>query len=186
MKLFEDYPVLYDGHITIKQMTIDDAADLSEMTRKKNVYRYLPEFLYELKYDDIYTVLDRMHEECFLTKQNLLLGIYPDSAGGRFAGIAEVYNYQEDLGKVSIGSRLKEKYWGQGIASRTVSLLKKYLADAGIKIITAHAMQENKTSEAVLKKNGFLLAEKGLAEDWGPGKQVVADKYVFKFNEQSF
>ena len=35
MKLFEDYPVLYDGHITIKQMTIDDAADLSEMTREK-------------------------------------------------------------------------------------------------------------------------------------------------------
>lgn len=183
MKLFREYPVLSDGHIVIKKITKDDAVALSEMTGEVNVYKYLPAFLYELKYDDIYKVIECMHGECFLTKQNLLLGIHPENAKGCFAGIAEVYNYQEEQCKVSIGYRLKEEFWGQGIATRSVGLLKSYLKDAGIKIITAHVMSENKASSSVLLKNGFSLADDGLEEDWGPGKQVVADKYAISLEE---
>ena len=123
MKLFEEYPTLESDRLIIRKMTMDDADALGELSHNPKVYRYLPTFLYEQKYDDPREVLEKMDAECFETKKAIMMGIYPKDGPGLLAGIAEVYALEERKPKVSIGVRLNEPYWGKGYATETVGLL---------------------------------------------------------------
>ena len=76
MKLFEEYPDLTGERIRIRHMAAEDAPALQRLAENRNVYRYLPTFLYEQKYEDKAEVIARMDEECFRTKDAILLGIY--------------------------------------------------------------------------------------------------------------
>ena len=103
------------------------------------------------------------------------------SANEQFCGIAEIYNYEPDVPKVSIGYRLAEEFWGQGIATRVVGLLTDYLMnDAGIKVITAHVMVENVASGKALLKNRYRKRILNAKENWGFTEPVLVDKYVYK------
>lgn len=54
-----------------------------------------------------------------------------------------------------------------------------YLLDkAGIEIITASTMIENKASARVLVKNGFTLVNSNVGEDWGYEAPTAADKWI--------
>ncbi len=178
--LFEEYPVLEDDEIMLRKMSAADAGDLARMCAQKEVYRCLPTFLYEQKYEDKYEVLARMDEECFDTKQNLLLGVYLKEHQ-EFAGIAEIYAYEPQRRKCSIGIRLMSQYWGRKLATRAERLMISYLLDeANIRIITAHIMKENKASAAVVLKCGFVRKYPDIWEDWGFADPVLIDKYVIK------
>ena len=83
---------------------------------------YEPAFLFERKYSDVNTVIERLYDECIA--DSLLLGIY---FGGEFCGIFELYSFNDSIHKISVGYRLREKYWGQGIASETLKLMIDYL-----------------------------------------------------------
>lgn len=50
-------------------------------------------------------------------------------------------------------------------------------SNAGIEIITASTMTENKASARVLEKNGFIRAATSVPEDWGYEQPTVADKW---------
>lgn len=178
--LFQEYPVLEDEMIVLRKMTEEDAGALAEMCAQKEVYRYVPAFLYELKYEDKHTVLAKMDEECFDTKESLLLGVYLKETGA-FAGIAEFYAYEPERRKCSIGLRLKQEYWGRGIAVRAETLMIRYLLEqAGIRTITGHIMQENKASAAAAQKSGLEKKYCGIPEDWGFEEPVLIDKYIRK------
>lgn len=185
MKLFEEYPDLTGERIRIRHMAAEDAPALQRLAENRNVYRYLPTFLYEQKYEDKAEVIARMDEECFRTKDAILLGIYlkPDEGAGQapMIGIAEIYNYEEKKGKASIGCRLDEPYWGKGLAAETVGLLKDYLMSCeDIRTITAHVMRDNIASAKSVEKNGFLNKYPGLWGDWGLDDLCFTDKFVFK------
>ncbi len=181
--LFDRYPVLEDDMVTLRKMTMDDAEALAEMCGQEEVYRYVPTFLYEQKYEDKKTVLARMDEEMFAARESLFLGIYLKESG-RFAGIAEFYAYEPDRRKCSIGIRLRKEYWGMGIATRCEKLMVEYLLqEAHMRIITAHVMQENKASGAALEKNGFVKKYCGIREDWGFAEPVIIDKYIIKIRD---
>lgn len=184
MELFDQYPVLHNDRIILRKMTEDDACALEELTADENVYRTLPTFLYELKYTDKREVITKMDEECFDTCESVLLGVYLKAGGGqseRLVGIAEIYNYEKNKAKASIGYRIAEKYWGRGIASDVTGLLKQYLiGDLGFRTITAHVLSTNAASARVLGKNGFINKYPGLLEDWGFDELMVTDKYAYK------
>jgi len=76
MKLFDEYPYIETDTVVLKKMSAADADALSDMVKNEQLYRYLPTFLYEQKYEDIREMLAKMDEECFLPKESLLLGIY--------------------------------------------------------------------------------------------------------------
>ena len=182
MKLFDEYPILADDLVCLRRMTPDDAPALEAMVKNEDVYTYLPTFLYEQKYDDVNTVLARMHDECFLTHESLLLGVYLNDDPDTLVGISEIYNYEEARRKASVGTRLAEHVWGRSIATHTTKLMKDYLLNRiGIRIITAHVMVDNSASAAVLLKNGFFVQDVDyhVLEDWGFPEPVVVDKYVF-------
>lgn len=189
MRLFDEYPYIERDTVVLKKMGAADADALSDMVKNKQLYRYLPTFLYEQKYEDIREMLAKMDEECFLPKESLLLGIYvkrPAALSGentdwQFAGIAEFYNYEEKKGKASIGCRLLPAFWGQGLATAVIGMMKDYLfTQTDVRTITGHIMQVNRASAGAAMKNGFLCKYPDLLEDWGFPQPVRIDKYVFK------
>ena len=181
MKLFTEYPCLEGDKVLLRKIRETDAEALRIMTEDAAVYRYLPTFLFEQKYDDTRKVIERMDEECFLTRESILLAVCMRNEPDHLIGIAEIYNYEENKAKASIGCRLSSEVWGRGIATEVIGLLKDYLlGDTDVKTITAHIMVENKASAAAVKKNGFLNKYPDLYGDWGFPELCHTDKYVYK------
>ena len=101
--------------------------------------------------------------------------------GFSFCGLAEIYGYRENTHKASIGCRFLERCRGQGIATEVVGALVGYLTrEAGIEIITASTMVENKAISHVVGKNHFLLAVSGVKEDWGYAQPTSANKWFWR------
>ncbi len=181
MRLFDEIPRLADDRILLRELTAEDAPALSEIAGDPEIYRYLPTFLYEQKYPDAKTVIARMREECFEPKESIFLGVCLRTDPSRVVGLAEIYNYEPEKEKASIGYRLNRAYWGQGIASAAVALLRDYLTGrTDVRKITAHVMVENEASAKVLERNGFELKWTGLREDWGKGVPVTINKFRYK------
>ena len=173
-KLFSQIPCLKGERVTLRSLTASDADALREFTENTEVYKYLPTFLYENKYDDKSYVIEHLYDECI--EESLILGVFLDE---EFCGLAEIYGWRAPLLKVSVGYRLLRKYWGQGIATETLGVLVKYLLEeTDIRIITASPMVENQASATVLKKNGFKRVMHGVWENWGFSKPTVADKWL--------
>ena len=137
--------------------------------------------LYEQRYADAALAIERMCEECFDTKESILLAICLRDNPDELVGIAEIYALEERKPKVSIGCRLRREWWHEGIATEVCALLKGYLIDrTTTRAITAHVMAGNVFSGRALEKNGFVNLYPGVVEDWGRGEPVLVDKYVFK------
>ena len=175
-QFFRAVPTLESERLILRRLTQADADALESLAHSDAVYRYLPTFLYEQKYPDIHRVMDGLYDECL--RESLILGIFLREDES-FCGLAEMYGLRNGIRKISIGYRLAEPYWGRGIASETVSLMTGYLfREAGIKIITASTMIENKASARVLTKNGFTLVYHNAAEDWGYEAPTATDKWI--------
>ena len=173
-KLFSEVPCLQSRRLLLRRLTDEDAEDLYELAHSDRIYKYLPTFLYERKYEDIHEVIRGLYDECF--REAIILGIFE---GDVFCGLAEMYGYRDTIHKISVGYRLLEKCWGRGIATEALGLLILYLYDeTDIEIITASTMIENQASAAVLRKNGFDLVSSGVGEDWGYAEPTLADKWI--------
>ena len=133
-----------------------------------------------------------MYEGLFRNRESLILGIFlregrgeseavtdiHSEERGTFCGLAEYYGFKDELHKTCLGYRLSESFWGRGIASGTVKLMIDYLYfRTDTEIITASTMVENKASERVLTKNGFIMTSKAVEEDWGYEKPTITDKW---------
>ncbi len=173
-KLFSEIPYLTGERVILKQITMEDTDPLKELTESRNVYRYLPTFLFEQSLEDVREVIRQLYTECF--KESIILGVYVQDC---FCGLAEFYGFRDDIHKISVGYRLLEKYWGRGIATETLGLMIGYLYnETDIEIITASTMVENKASAHVLMKNDFVLVDSGVEEDWGYSEPTITDKWI--------
>ena len=174
-KLFSEIPYIKSGRLVLRKIEETDADGLAELAHSPNVYRYLPTFLFERKYEDIHRVIRRLYDECY--KESIILGVFRED---EFCGLAEIYGYREETHKASIGCRFLERCWGKGMATETVGALVRYLTqEAGIEIVTASTMVANRTISRVTEKNGFLLAASGVGEDWGYAQPVPVNKWVW-------
>ena len=173
-KLFSEIPCIESEDIVLKKIELKHISALRELVNDDKAYRYLPTFLYEKSSDDLVQVIGGLYTECF--RQSIILGIFRND---EFCGIAELYGYREEVGKISVGYRLISRYWGQGIATRVLGMMTDYLLnETDIDIITASTMVENKVSARVLEKNGFIRVSSGYEEDWGYEKPVAVDKWI--------
>ncbi|MBQ6322273.1 MAG: GNAT family N-acetyltransferase [Lachnospiraceae bacterium] len=174
IKLFSEIPYIKGDRITLRALSGADENGLRELVSSRNVYRYLPTFLFEKKYEDVSEVIRRLYDECF--RESIILGVF---LGNEFCGLAEMYGYRDTIHKISVGYRLLERYWGQGIATEVLGLMVGYLYNrTDIEIITASTMIENEASARVLTKNGFEMVVHAVPEDWGYEKPVIADKWI--------
>lgn len=174
-KIFSEIPYIKTERLVLIKIEETDAEGLSELAHSPNVYRYLPTFLFEQKYEDVHEVIRRLYGECF--NESIILGVFMEE---EFCGLAEIYGYRENTHKASIGCRFLERSWGNGIATETVGALVRYLTqEAGIEIITASTMVKNKSISHVVEKNEFLLVVSGVDEDWGYPQPTPANKWVW-------
>lgn len=172
--LFPELPVLESGRLVLRPLEMPDAQGLLRLTRQEIVYRFLPTYLFEKQSDDIASVIRGLYREYL--EDSLILGVFQRS---RFCGLAEVYGYRAPIFKVSVGYRLLEETWGQGIATEALGLLtEELLTNRGIEIITASTMIQNQASAHVLQKNGFTLVNHAVDEDWGYPKPTPTDKWI--------
>lgn len=172
--LFPDLPVIQGKTLCLRPLELKDAPDLLRLTKQEIVYRYLPTYLYEKQSGDMEKVIRGLYSECL--EDSLILGIFRDRV---FRGLAEVYGYRAPLHKASVGYRLLQEAWGQGIATEALGLLTGELRRRrSVEIITASTMLENRASARVLEKNGFTLVAHGVGEDWGYPLPTPADKWV--------
>ena len=173
-KLFSEIPYLKGERVVLKKITEEDAPYFSELATSLAVSRFIPAFLYEKQNDDILYVIRHLYDECM--EESLFLGIYVD---GEFAGIMELYGYRDETHKVSIGCRLREKFWKLGISTEATGLLIFYLfEETDIEILTASTMVENQASRHVLEKLGFDLVIHAAEEDWGLDRPATVDKWI--------
>ena len=173
-KLFPELPVLKGETVTIRPLTPDDADGLRELTGCEEVYRYLPAFLFEKKYDDAEEVISRLYDECL--EESLILGVF---TGESFCGLMELYGYRAAVRKISLGLRLLPQYHGKGIAPETLDLVLDYVFNtAGIKLLTTSVMPGNKASAGLLKKKGFKQTVFALPENWGHKVPMLTDKWI--------
>ena len=183
--LFEEFPRLESDRLLLREWTATDAPALEEIIRDPAVYRYLPTFLYEQSVPDTEKMIAGARAACFDTKDSILFGVCLRDAPDRVVGIAEIYNYEPEKEKASVGYRLNRRYWGRGIAGETTALLTRYLLErTDVRKITAHVMAENAASARVLEKNGYVLRWTGLREDWGRGAPVLVNKFMYKLSPE--
>ena len=171
--LFPSPPVLSDESLCLRPLTLSDRNDLHHLVQEEAVYRYLPTFLFEKKYEPA-DVIRRLYEEGL--NDSLILGVF---SGSRFCGLAEIYGYRAPIRKASVGYRLLQEEWGKGIAARALGIVvRELLENRQIEIITASTMIENQASAHVLMKNGFALVAHAAEEDWGFAGPTLADKWI--------
>ncbi len=180
-ELFEEYPELNGGSIIINRITAEDIPQLSAITDDERVTKTLPTFLYEQKYDDKQQMLESLDREVFENKESILMAVRLASEPEKLVGIAEIYHYEKNKKKASIGGRLAYDVWGNGIAVELIELLKTYLLEElGLSTVTAHVLRGNHGSARAMEKSGFVCKYPGLWEDWGRDELQLTDKYVFK------
>ena len=76
--LFSSPPVLQGRTLVLRPLVLSDAGDLERLTRQEAVYRYLPTFLFEQKYEAT-EVIRRLYDEGL--EESLILGVF---AGNSF------------------------------------------------------------------------------------------------------
>ena len=177
-KLFDEIPYLEGDRLVLRRITEQDRDALQEMANSKIVYRYEPTYLLEQQYTDMDKLLHDLYGEFYEKKQNLFLGIFLKDTPAELCGLAEFYDYRDHIHMVSIGARLREKYWKSGIGTEVAKLMTEYLfQETDIEIITASTMVENKASAHVLEKNGFVSTNSIHKEDWGYAESTDAYRW---------
>ncbi len=177
-KLFDEIPHLEGERLILRRITESDREALREMANSNIVYRYEPTYLLEQQYTDMDQLLHDLYGEYFDKKLNLFLGVFLKDDPTELCGLAEFYDYRDHIHMVSIGTRLREKYWKGGIATEVAKLMSDYLfGETDIEIITASTMVDNKASAHVLEKNGFMSTNTIYREDWGHDESTAAYRW---------
>ena len=155
-KLFSEIPSIEGLRVVLNRVVDTDADALQDLIDNPLVQRYEPAYLFEKQRDDVQETIRLMYGDLFENKESLILAIRVKETG-ELAGLAEFYSLRDNLHKVSIGYRLRECWWGQGLATEAACLMVGYLyGETDIEIITASTMVENKASARVLEKADFI------------------------------
>ena len=176
-KLFIEIPSIKGEHIVLDRVVDGDADALRDLIQNPLVQRYLPTYLFEKQFDDVYEAISLLYDDLYANKESLILAIRMQDTG-ELTGLGEFYGLRDNLHKVSMGYRLRQCWWGHGIATEAAHLMVDYLyGETDIEIITASTMVQNEASAHVLEKAGFIRTARGVEEDWGFPEPTIVDKW---------
>ena len=178
-KLFSEIPHVEGERIDLDAVVDADCDALLDLRDNPKVQRYLPTFLFENQRDDMHETIRLLYGDLFTNKESLIMAVRMKGTGD-LAGLAEFYGLRDDLHKISVGYRLRERYWGCGIAAEALRLMVGYLYGAtDIQIITASVRVENVPSARVAEKCGFIRTALAVEEDWGYPEPAIVDKFFY-------
>lgn len=176
-KLFCEIPRIEDERIVLDRVVDADADALRDLIENPKVQRYLPTYLFEKQFGDAHEAISQLYGDLFENRESLILAIRVKE-GGELAGLGEFYSLRDSLHKISMGYRLRECWWGHGLATEAARLMVGYLyGETDIEIITASTMIENEASTHVLEKADFIRTARSVEEDWGFPELTIVDKW---------
>lgn len=176
-KLFSEIPCIQGDRVILDRVIDTDAEAIYDLKNNPRVQRYLPAFLFENQRDDVHETIKLLYGDLFTSKDSLILAVRIKETG-ELAGLIELYGFRDSLHKISLGCRLREKFWNSGIATEAVTLMVGYLyGETDIEIITASAMVENVGSARALEKSDFIRTARSVEEDWGFPEPTIVDKW---------
>jgi ribosomal-protein-alanine N-acetyltransferase len=176
-KLFSEIPCIKGDRVVLDRVIDSDADAIRDLKENPNVQRYLPAFLFENQRDNVHETIALLYGDLFTSKDSLILAVRIKESG-ELAGLIELYGLRDSLHKISLGCRLREQFWGQGVATDAVTLMVGYLyGETDIEIITASSMVENIGSARALEKSDFIRTARGVEEDWGFPEPTIVDKW---------
>ncbi|MEO3947487.1 GNAT family protein [Gorillibacterium sp. CAU 1737] len=153
---YEHFPYITADEVTLRKTVPSDVDDLFELYSNENQFRHSPVMLRKTK-EAVANMIGHFERD-FLKKKLILLGICLNSESDRVVGTVELFDYAPEVNAITIGYRLQNRVWGQGIATKAVAAMLEYLiGDLEINRVQAFVMPENEKSQHVLLRNGFTL-----------------------------
>lgn len=161
-------------------MIESDVDALLEISNSDAVYKYISPFLFHKSEKFLKTAINNFGARDFDKKKMIIAGIYLQETS-KLVGSVEIFIYKKRSKSVTIGYRINENYWHQGIASSAIQLMVKYLFETEIETIYAYVMSANKYSAKALLRNGFRRESYNVQEkNWGGQEIVDLEVYLLK------
>lgn len=152
---YEQFPHIVAEEITLRKIVVSDLDSLFEIYSNEKLFQYSPVNLKKNK-DTVANMIGHFERD-FNKRKEIFLGICLNSEPNNIVGVAEIFDYSHDVNMITIGYRLSDRFWGKGIATKTVKVMTEYLFnDIGINRIQAFVMPENIKSQNVLQRNSFV------------------------------
>ena len=152
---YDQFPNIAGDGITLRKIVPSDVDSLFEIYSNEKLFLHSPVMLKKNKDTDANMI--GHFERDYNKKKEVFLGISLNSQPDLIVGVAEMFDYDSAVNSITIGYRLNDRFWGKGIATKTVKAMVDYLfQDIGINRIQAYVMPENVKSLNVLKRNSFL------------------------------
>ena len=153
--LYEQFPHIVTDEITLRKIVTADLDSLFEIYSNEKLFQYTPLMIKKNK-DTVENMIGHFERD-FNKRKEIFLGICLNSEPNNIIGVAEMFDYSQDVNVVTIGYRLNDRFWTKGIATKTVKAMTDYLfTDVGINRIQAFVMTENIKSQNVLERNAFV------------------------------
>lgn len=182
-ELFDKFPHIESEKLIIKKMSESDVEALSRISNNAAVYRYIGPFLQEKNERFLQTAIKNLGGRDFDKRKRIIAGIYLRDSPDQLVGLAKMFDYKSKTNTITIGYRLNEKYWHQGIATETIRLMVQYLKALGIGTIQAYVMPKNVYSARALLKNGFVkINEMVQQSNWAGQASVNTERYIYTPN----
>ncbi len=159
--------------IQLRKLIKDDATKLAELLNNRNIIDQLRDIIpYPYGVRDAVSFINFVNED----NSQHVFGI---EHNGELVGVVGLVQ-QADIYKLSaeLGYWLGEEYWGRGIMVKAVAKLIDYgFAEMGLVRIFAGAKENNRRSQRVLEKAGFIL--EGIARSAVIKNGVVQDEHRY-------
>ncbi|WP_322176562.1 GNAT family N-acetyltransferase [Acutalibacter caecimuris] len=153
--LFSSFP-FYSGHgVSLARMTDLDIPALWEVLGDEENFRYAPTAALGSIEQCARRILQA--DAMFRDRVAVMLGIYPDGAGDRLAGVFEIYNIDPRIESVTVRFTLARAFTGKSLATGALRASVDYLmASIGVHRLQAYVLPSNYRGVLVLERCGFV------------------------------
>lgn len=151
---YEKFPHIISDELTLRKIVPEDLDNLFEIYSNEKLFLRSPVMLKKNR-DTVANMIGHFERD-FHKGKYIFLAICLNNEPSNMVGIAEMFDYSQDVNMITIGYRFNDSFWGKGIATKTVKVMTDYLFnDIGINRVQAFVMPENIKSQNVLQRNGF-------------------------------
>ena len=176
---YTQYPRINGLLVNLRELSINDAMDISRLMTY-NISRSLWEVPYPYTIENALEFINSSHRDFKSLKAVNFAIQYKNNleSVNRIVGIIGLKNIDYDKKNTNLGYWIGEPYWGNGIATESVTLVINYAFSVlGLEEVYAYVYSENKASIRVLEKNG--MTKKGEVNEYNQ----MSDRYKnsFKF-----
>ncbi len=169
---YDKVPYMVTDGVILRKIVSSDLNGLFGIYSNENIFTYLPGDVKKNK-DTVEHMIGHFERD-FNKKKVIFLGICLAKSPDEMIGVAEMFDYDDKVNMITIGYRLNEDFWGQGIAKQAVKAMVDYLFDTVlINRIQAFVMVPNVRSQRVLQKSGFKKEGVLRQAQYWKGKGVV-------------